>query len=46
MNWPLIAMLIVVGLLSAVWIAYGFMHAFNGLMYEIGVLRRFLSERA
>ena len=34
--------LIVLAALSASWIVYGFLKAVNGIVYEIGVLRRYL----
>ena len=33
---------IVLSILAALWIAWGALKAFNGIVYEIGVLRRFL----
>ena len=34
--------LIVMSVLSASWIVYGVLKAVNGIIYEIGVLRRYL----
>lgn len=33
---------VVLCVLAAVWIVYGLLKAVNGIVYEIGVLRRFL----
>lgn len=33
---------IILCVLAASWIAYGFLKAVNGIVYEIGVLRRYL----
>lgn len=40
-NWLI---LIVLAALAASWIVYGVLKAFNGIVYEIGVLRRFLES--
>lgn len=37
---------IVLGIVAALWIAYAALKAFNGIVYEIGVLRRFLDMQA
>ena len=39
MKWLLFIVLCIV---AALWIAYAALKAFNGIVYELGVLRRFL----
>lgn len=34
--------MIVLAVLAASWIVYGLLKAFNGIVYEAGVLRRYL----
>ena len=36
---------IVLCVFAALWITYGALKAFNGILYEIGVLRRFLDAQ-
>lgn len=40
-KWLLFIVLCVV---TSLWIAYAALKAFNGIMYEIGILRRFLES--
>lgn len=41
-KWLLFIVLCIV---SALWITYAALKAFNGIMYEIGILRRFLESQ-
>lgn len=42
-QWLLFIILCIV---AALWIAYAALRAFNGIVYEIGILRRYLDARA
>lgn len=41
-KWLLFIVLCIV---AALWIAYAAIKAFNGIVYELGILRRFLDEQ-
>lgn len=42
-NW---IVFIILCTLAASWIVYGFLKAINGIVYEIGILRRYLDTQA
>lgn len=44
MNWALILFLVIVSLQAGVWIVYGFLKAFNGILYEVELMRRYRDD--